>query len=317
MSIEQKIAEVLAESRDVDLDEDIDIIEEDEDLTEEEDLSDEDLSDEEDLTEEEDLSDEEDLTEEEDLSEEPVIDIKEDVAALVSGEDLSEEFKSKAATIFEAAVLSRVKQEVVKLDEAYEQRLAEEVENVKEGIVEKVDGYLDYVVEQWMERNEIALESGMRAEILENFMSGLKTLFEDHYVDIPEEQFDVLNDYQTQIDELNEKLGEQIGYNMLMKEELNNYNAKEIVESYSYDLTDSDKEKFFSLVEELDYEDAESFEKKVSTIRESYFQKTSTDSTLVESIVTDDPYIDEEEESVKRHDPLMEGYLSYFNKKLS
>ena len=131
---------------------------------------------------------------------------KEDIDALVSGEELTEEFKQKAATIFEAAVLTRVKQEVARLDEAYQVQLDERVEEIKEGLVEKVDGYLDYVVEQWMKDNEIALESGMKSEILEGFVSGLKGLFEQHYIEVPEEKFDVLGSMQEQIAGLTTKL---------------------------------------------------------------------------------------------------------------
>jgi len=134
------------------------------------------------------------------------VDVSEDVSALVEGEELSEDFKTKAATIFEAAVVSRVKAELASLEEEFETRLDEEVETIKEGLVDKVDGYLDYVVEQWIERNEIALESGIKSDILEGFVGGLKDLFEQHYIDVPEEKFDVMGEMESKIAELEARL---------------------------------------------------------------------------------------------------------------
>jgi hypothetical protein len=130
--------------------------------------------------------------ESEEVQEELKVDVSEDVAALINGEDLTEEFKTKAATIFEAAVVTRVKAEIAKIEEQFDSKLAEQVEEIKEGIVEQVDGYLNYVVEQWMTDNELALENGIKAEILESFVSGMKGLFEQHYIDMPEEKFDLL-----------------------------------------------------------------------------------------------------------------------------
>ena len=235
--------------------------------------------------------------------------MKEDIDALVAGEELTEEFKQKAATIFEAAVMSRVKQEVAKLDEAYEQRLAEQVEEVVEGIVEKVDGYLDYVVEQWMEQNEIALESGMKSEILEGFVGGLKSLFEDHYIDIPEEKFDVLGALEEETTELKRVLDEQLAANVDLKQELSAYQKRHIVAELSEDLVDTDKEKFRSLVEELEFDDVETFGKKAQTIRESYFTNKAT-TQVVESFVTDAPVVLSEDTVVPDG---MKKYVSVLN----
>lgn len=232
--------------------------------------------------------------------------IKEDVAALVDGEELTEEFKQKAATIFEAAVMNRVKQEVAKLDEAYEVKLAEQVEQIKEGLVEKVDGYLDYVVEQWIEQNEIALERGMKSEILEGFVSGLKGLFEEHYIDIPEEKFDVLGALEEQVEELQTKLDEQFEANVGLKADLAQYQVAQIVSSLSEGLAETDKEKFKALVEELEFDGVDSFEKKAQTIRESYFTNKAT-TTVVSSVVTDEPVVIKEEVQVA---PQMKQYLS-------
>lgn len=235
--------------------------------------------------------------------------IKEDVAALVDGEELTEEFKQKAAVIFEAAVMNRVKQEVAKLDEAYEVALAEQVEVIKEGLVEKVDGYLDYVVEQWIEQNEIALESGMKSEILEGFVSGLKGLFEEHYIDIPEEKLDVLGSLEEQVEGLTAKLDEQFEANVALKADLAKYQVAQVASSISEGLTDTDKEKFHALVEELEFDGIESFVKKAQTIRESYFTNKATTS-VVNSIVTDTPVVITEEVQVA---PQMKQYLSVLN----
>jgi hypothetical protein len=235
--------------------------------------------------------------------------MKEDIDALVAGEELTEEFKEKAATIFEAAVLNRVKQEVAKLDEAYEVQLAEEVESIKEGLVEKVDGYLDYVVEQWMEQNEIALESGMKSEILENFVSGLKNLFTESWIDVPEEKFDVLGSLEEQVAELHTKLDEQLAHNVELHQELSTFQANNIVAELSEGLVETDKEKFYALVEELEFDGVETFAKKVQTIRESYFTNKAT-TTVVESVVSDEPVTLNESAPAKAVAPQMRGYLS-------
>lgn len=238
--------------------------------------------------------------------------MKEDIEALVAGEELTEEFKEKAATIFEAAVLSRVKQEVAKLDEAYEVRLAEEVESITEGLIEKVDGYLDYVVEQWMEQNEIALERGMKSEILEGFVGGLKSLFEEHYIDVPEEKLDILAALEEQVEDLSARLDEQMDNNVKLYEQLSEYEVQAIVTELAEGLAETDKEKFFALVEELEFDGVETFAKKAQTIRESYFtNKGST--TIVESVVTDEPVSLTEEVSPRKPvvtDPAMRAYLS-------
>ena len=233
--------------------------------------------------------------------------MKEDVEALIGGEELSEEFKQKAATIFEAAVMSRVKQEVARLDEAFEQKLTEQVEQIKEGLVEKVDGYLDYVVEQWMEQNEIALERGMKSEILEGFVAGLKGLFEEHYIELPEEKFDVLGALEEQTSTLEAKLTEQFEANVALRSELAQYQRMQVVDALSEGLAETDKEKLSSLAEELEFSDVESFEKKVQTIRESYFTTKATTKSVVESVVTDTPVTLTEEKVVPAH---MRQYLS-------
>lgn len=236
-----------------------------------------------------------------------LVGMKEDVEALVAGENLSEEFKQKAATIFEAAVLSRVKQEVAKLDEAFEVRLQEQVEEIKEGLVEQVDGYLDYVVEQWMTQNEIALERGMKSEILENFVSGLKNLFEEHYIDVPEEKFDVMEALEERVEQLESKLTEQTEVNAELVEEITSYQKSQIVATVSEGMVQTDKEKFAALVEEISFDNAESFRKKAQTIRESYFTTKKATTTVVNSIVTDEPVMIREEKALPTN---MKSYLS-------
>jgi hypothetical protein len=237
--------------------------------------------------------------------------VKEDVDALLNGEELSEEFRAKAETIFEAAVLTRVKSEVARIEEEFEAKLAEQVEQNTQGIVEQVDGYLGYIAEQWMTQNEIALERGMKSDILEGFIGGLKNLFEEHYIDIPEEKFDVLGEMESKIDELEEKLNEQVAANIELSKTLAENNRAEVVKTVSEGLTDTETEKFMSLVEELSYEDQASFETKVKTIRENYF---TTKASTVQSVVTDAPVESLTEEVSKKLDPTMSAYAAQLNK---
>ena len=246
----------------------------------------------------------EEKSEKEEVKEELKVDVSEDVAALVNGEELTEEFKTKAATIFEAAVVTRVKQEVAKIEEKFEAQLAEQVETLKEGMVEKVDGYLNYVVEQWMTDNELALENGMKTEILESFVSGMKGLFEQHYIDVPEEKFDVVGDLQEQVDAVTAKLDEQLATNVELTKKINEMTRASAIAEATDGMADTDVEKFNALAEELSFEDVESFKTKLQTIKENYFGKKST--PIVESIVTDQPVQLDEEKSV---DPVMAGYL--------
>lgn len=237
--------------------------------------------------------------------------MKEDIDALMNGEELSEEFKQKATTIYEAAVMNRVKQEVAKLEEEFNEQLVEQVESIKEGLVEQVDGYLDYVVEQWIAQNEIALEHGMKSEILEGFVSGLKGLFEEHYIDIPEEKFDVLASMEEHIEQLSAKLDETVASNVEMKRSLSEMKRAEIIAEVSGGLSDTEVEKFTGLAEEMSFEDSESFKTKVQTIRENYFAtKAQADGT---SVVTDTPVDTLVEE--KKLDPTMNAYLSMLNRK--
>lgn len=233
--------------------------------------------------------------------EEITVDVKEDVDALINGEELSEEFKTKAATIFEAAVLNRVKQEVVKLEESYEAQLAEQKETISEGLVEKVDGYLNLMVEQWVEQNALALESGMKSEILEGFIGGLKGLFEEHYIDIPEEKFDVLGEMEDKVEDLESKLNESVDNSIELKKQLDTMLKEKAIAESAIGLTDTEVEKFNGLAEELSYEDVDTFKSKLQTIRENYFVKKAT--ADVKSVVTDEPVAEEKvlNESISRY----------------
>ena len=238
--------------------------------------------------------------------------MKEDMDALFNGEELTEDFKTKAATIFEAAVMARVNAEVARIEEEFEAKLAEQVEQNTQGIVEQVDGYLGYIAEQWIAQNELALERGIKSEILEGFITGLKGLFEEHYIDIPEEKYDVLGEMEETISALEAKLNEQVEANVELTKTLAEAKRQEIVKSISEGLTDSESEKFMSLVEELSYEDAETYETKVKTIRENYFTGKTTE---VSSVVTDAPVeVLTEDTKVKTVDPKMSAYLSALNK---
>ena len=241
--------------------------------------------------------------------------MKEDVDALMAGEELSEEFRQKAETIFEAAVMTRVTEEVARIEEEFEAKLAEEVAKNVEGLVEQVDGYLGYIAEQWIAQNEIALERGMKSEILESFVDGMKNLFQEHYIEVPEERYDVLGEMEEAIAELESKLNEQVAANIEMSKVIAEQHRSEIVKTVSEGLSDTESEKFMSLVEELSYEDAGSFETKVKTIRENYFTTKAT--TGINSVVTDAPVETlTEEVKPKATDPAMSAYLSALNKSL-
>ena len=202
------------------------------------------------------------------------IDVKEHVDALVAGDDsLSEEFKQKAATVFEAAIKSKVKEIAEEIEADYNKKFEEETSKAKDELVEKVDSYLSYVVEEWMKENELALERGIKGEIAEDFISGLKKLFEDHYIDVPDEKYNVLEDQASKIESLEKKLNESVAKNVELSKENGKYVRQSIIDEASKELAETQKEKFNKLAEEVDYKNEEDFRTKVSTIKESYFGK--------------------------------------------
>ena len=205
--------------------------------------------------------------------EESELDIKADVDALIGDADLSEEFKQKAATIFETAIKAKVKEESQRLQGEYETKLKEDTETHKAELVEKVDSYLNYVVEEWMQENKIAIERGIKGEIAEDFIGGLKKLFEDHYIDVPDEKYNVLEDQASKIEDLEKKLNEEINKNVELNKSNGELKKEDIAKAVSADLTDVEKEKFNKLAEEVEYSNEEDFTSKVKTIKESYFGK--------------------------------------------
>ena len=208
------------------------------------------------------------------------VDVKEHVDALVNGEgDLSEEFKRKAATVFEAAVKSKIRDEVTRLEKEYSSELKENIQQTKEELSEKVDTYLNYVVEEWMKENELAIERGLKGEIAEDFISGLKTLFEDHYVDIPDEKYDVLEAQSEKITELEGKLNESVKRIVNLKKNNGTLVREQVIREATQDLAETEIEKFKSLTEDVEFTDEESFREKLGTLKENYFPKQKKDET--------------------------------------
>ena len=201
------------------------------------------------------------------------MDMKEDVDALTSGEDLSEEFKSKAATIFEGAVKAKLVEEIEKLESEYETKVDEKVSEVKEEIVDKVDAYLNYVVEEWMKENELAIEKGLRNEITEDFIGGLKSLFESHYINVPQEKYDVIESQAAEIEKLKEEVNQTIEKNVELNQKVSENTRQEIINDVSSDLAATEAEKLGKLAESIEYKDAESFRNSVETLKNSYYPK--------------------------------------------
>jgi len=234
------------------------------------------------------------------------VDVSEDVNALTSGEEMSEEFKSKASTIFEAAVKSKLRSEVARIEKAKAEEVAEEIEAVRAEITEKVDAYMNYVVEEWMKENEIAIERGLKGEIAEDFITGLKGLFEEHYIDVPDEKYDILGVQAEKIDELESKLNEQIEKSAGLKTRVNELVRESVFAEVSSDLAATEVEKFKGLVEDVEFTDEVSFTEKLNTLKESYFPKATT---IAESV-------DSESEGSESYDTTgaMAAYMSAISK---
>ena len=208
------------------------------------------------------------------------INVQEHVEALMSGEgDLSDDFKKKAATVFESAVKSKVRDEVTRLQENYDNELEEATKSVKSELTEKVDTYLNYGVEEWMKENELAVERGLKGEIAEDFIAGLKQLFEDHYVDIPDEKYDVLQAQSDKIAELEEKVNKTLEESINFKKSNDELTRNKVISESTSDLADTEIEKFKELTQDVDFEDEESFKGKLDTLKESYFPKVKKEAT--------------------------------------
>ena len=240
---------------------------------------------------------EEEIAETKEEASEMNIDLSDDVKALVSTDaDLSEEFKEKAATIFETAVKTRIQEQVKVLESQYEEKLSKETETVKEAMVSKVDSYLNYVVEEWMKENELAVERGIRTEIAEDFITGLKSLFKEHYIDVPEEKYNVLDDLTNQTKDLESKLNEQIEKNVNLSKEVSEFHKKQAILEVTADLAETEKEKFVSMAENVEYDSAEKFKEKLETIKESYFPKSKIEEAAskdeVDSVAANEPAVE-------------------------
>ena len=203
------------------------------------------------------------------------------VDALLEGEQFSEEFRTKATTIFEGAVNAKVKVAVGHLEEQFDEQLGQAVEDVKSELTEQVDKYLNYVVEQWMEDNKLALDRGIRTELSEDFMLGLKSLFEEHYIDVPEAKIDVFDDMAARVEDLEEKLNLEIDKNITLSEKITDYEKNSIVEGVSYGLSEVQSEKLKELVESVECDSTEEFKSKVETLKKSYFPENRTETKEV------------------------------------
>ena len=254
---------------------------------EEVEVEDQEIVAEEPTTEEEVVAENEAPTEEVVEEESPVAeyDMEEDVNALLGGEDLSEDFKAKAKTIFEAAINAKVAEIKEALEAEKEERIAEEVESAKESLAERVDSYLEYVADEWFEENQLAVENGLKAEMTESFLEGMKGLFEEHYVQIPEDKYDVLESMVEKLDDMETKLNEQIEKNIGLNRRLAESVADGILESVSDGLATTQKEKLASLAESVEFESETEYREKLETLKESYFSsKPNSPSSKTESL---------------------------------
>ena len=236
---------------------------------------------------------EEETSEEEVIEEEETYDVEADVAALLEGEELSEEFQNKAKTIFEAAIKTKVAEIKEELQESYATALVEELDKIKAGLTERVDGYLEYVADEWIQENQIQVEAGLKTEMTESFLEGMKSLFEEHYVTIPEEKYDVLNSMVDKLDEMESKLNEQIDRNVALNRRLAESNADGVFTAVSEGLADTQKEKLATLAENVEFESEQDYREKLVTLKESYFPSKSsapksTSENLSEEVSTDE-----------------------------
>ena len=211
-------------------------------------------------------------------------DIEEDVDALFGGEELSEEFKEKARTIFEAALGAKVKEIQEALEAQYAAKITEATEELKGSLQERVDSYLEYVAQEWMVENELAVEQGLKTEMTESFLSGMKGLFEEHYVTIPEDKYDVLESMVDKLDEMETKLNEQIDKNITLNKRLAESSAQGILDQVSDGLADTQKEKLASLAESVEFESEQEYREKLETLKESYFSRTTTAKATPETL---------------------------------
>ena len=265
----------------------------------------------EDVVSEEETTTDEVVTEEETTEDEVVaedkIDVEEDLNALIAGEELSEEFQEKARTIFEAAIKTKVAEMTEAVKAQYEETLVEEVKAIKEELQDRLDSYLEYVADEWVSENELAIEHGLKTEMTESFLEGMKKLFEDHYVTIPEEKYDVIESMVDKLDEMESKLNEQIDKNVALNKRLAESTADVIFAEVTEGLAQTQRDKLATLAENVEFESENGYREKLETLKESYFpSKTSTPNSKSENLTEESEATDYQSKSVSS---TMERYL--------
>jgi hypothetical protein len=268
----------------------------------------EEIEEDEDLVDEEEVDEDEEVVSEveEEYETEEEYDVEEDVNALLAGEDLSEEFQEKARTIFEAAIRSKVAEIKEELQSSYEETLIEEIETIKSDLVERVDAYLEYVSDEWVQENALAVEHGLKTEMTESFLSGMKQLFEDHYVTIPEDRYDVIESMVDNLDEMEEKLNEQIQKNVALNRRLAKSVADVIFADISEGLALSQKDKLASLAENVEFDGEQNYREKLVTLRESYFPSRSSSAQI------DDSETLSESTDIQNQQPMVSGRMESY-----
>jgi len=285
-----------------------DEVEEGQEVVSEDETSAEEIVAEEETTEE--VVAEEETTEDEVVAEEEIvaeINVEEDLEALISGEELSEDFQNKARTIFETAIKTKVAEIKEELNESYAQALVEELETIKSGLTERVDSYLEYVADAWIQENALQVEGGLKTEMTESFLEGMKSLFEEHYVTIPEEKYDVVNSMIDKLDEMEDKLNEQIEANVALNRRLAESTADVILADVAEGLADTQKEKLATLAENVEFESESDYREKLGTLKESYFGgRTSTPKSTSENLSEE---VSTDEVASSDLNPTMQAYL--------
>ena len=238
-----------------------------------------------------------------------------DVGALLSGEDLSEEFKTKATTIFESAVIARSQSIMEEVEEALYEEFEVAVESVKEDLAKKLDDYINYMAEEWFKETQLAIEKGLRSEIVEDFIRGLKGLFEEHYIDIPDEKVDVVEELTTKVEELETSVNEEISRNVEMKKQINEFKKTEAIHTVCEGLTQTQVEKLKSLAETVEFTTEEEFGRKLETLVDSYFQQTVK--APVSSALHEAVEVEDEKKPVASADPAIAQYAQIISKSLA
>ena len=263
-------------------------------------------------TSEEEVVAEQETSEEEVIEEEETYDVQDDVKALLEGEELSEDFQKKATTIFETAIKSKVAAIKEELQESYATALVEELDEIKKGLTERVDSYLEYVCDEWFQENALQVETGLKSEMTESFLEGMKSLFEEHYVTVPEEKYDVLNSMVDKLDEMEGKLNEQIDRNVALNRRLAESNADGVFATVAEGLADTQKEKLATLAENVEFESETDYREKLETLKESYFpSKTSAPKNTSENLSEE---VSTEEVISEEATPRMQAYLNVLSR---